>query len=113
MFKAIAGNSSDNIKGVAGIGKITATQLIKQQGNLANIFANLSELKPKMQTKLQDNKMLIKQLLQVTTFERNIPLKFSLENCQINQIQTDTSIAPELEIQHLIDKLSDYLTVNC
>ena len=113
LFKAIAGNSSDNIKGVAGIGKITATKLMKTHGNLDNIFANLAELKPKMQTKLQDNKMLIKQLLQVTTFERNVPLKFSLENCQINQIQTDTSIAPELEIQHLIDKLSDYLTVNC
>lgn len=113
LFKAIAGNSSDNIKGVAGIGKITATQLIKQQGDLANIFANLSELKPKMQSKLQENKLLINQLLQVTTFDKDIPLKFSLENCQLNQINTRTSIAPELEIQHLIDKLSGYLTVNC
>jgi len=105
LFKAIAGNSSDNVKGVAGIGKITAAQLIKQQGNIANIFANLSELKPKMQKKLQDNKLLIEQLLKITELSKNVPLNFSLENCQLNQINTNTDIAQELEIQHLVNKI--------
>ena len=105
LFKAIAGNPSDNIKGVAGIGKITAAQLIQKYGDLTHIFANLSALKPKMQTKLQDNKLLISKLLQVTQLNKNIPLNFSLENCSINQIVTNTSIAQELEIQHLVNKI--------
>ncbi len=105
LFKAIAGNPSDNIKGVAGIGKITAAQLIQKYGDLTHILANLSALKPKIQTKLRDNKLLISRLLQVTQLNKNIPLNFSLENCSINQIVTNTSIAQELEIQHLVNKI--------
>ena len=106
LFKAIAGNASDNIKGVAGIGKITAAQLIQKYGNLSNIWANLSALKPKMQTKLEANKTLIETLLKITQLDKNIALNFSLENCQINQIKTNTSIGQELEIQHLINKIN-------
>ena len=106
LFKAIAGNASDNIKGVAGIGKITAAQLIQKYGNLSNIWANLSALKPKMQTKLEANKNLIETLLKITQLDKNIALNFSLENCQINQIKTNTSIGQELEIQHLINKIN-------
>ena len=105
LFKAIAGNPSDNIKGVAGIGKITAAQLIQKHGNLTSILANLSALKPKIQSKLQDNQLLIEKLLKITKFNINVPLKLSLENCQISQIQTNTSIGQELEIQHLINKI--------
>ena len=106
LYKAIAGNPSDNIKGVAGIGKITAAQLIQQYGNLENIFANLSELKPKMQIKLQDNRLLIKNLLKITQLEKNVPLNFLLENCDVNQIKTNTSIGQELDIQHLVNKIN-------
>ncbi|MGK7896305.1 MAG: 5'-3' exonuclease H3TH domain-containing protein [Xenococcus sp. (in: cyanobacteria)] len=106
LFKAIAGNPSDNIKGVAGIGKITAAQLIQKYGNLANILANSSALKPRMQTKLQDNQQLIEKLLKITTFNNNVPLKLSLDSCQINQIKNNTSIGQELEIQHLINQIN-------
>ena len=106
LYKAIAGNPSDNIKGVAGMGKITAAQLIQQYGNLENIFTNLSELKPKMQIKLQDNRLLIKNLLKITQLEKNVPLNFLLENCDVNQIKTNTSIGQELDIQHLVNRIS-------
>ena len=106
LYKAIAGNPSDNIKGVAGMGKITAAQLIQQYGNLENIFTNLSELKPKMQIKLQDNRLLIKNLLKITQLEKNVPLNFLLENCDVNQIKTNTSIGQELDIQHLVNKIN-------
>ena len=106
LYKAIAGNPSDNIKGVAGMGKITTAQLIQKYGNLANILANLSELKPRMQTKLQDNQLLIEKLLKVTQLEKKVPLNFCLENCCVNQIKTNTSIAQELEIQHLIKRIN-------
>ena len=106
LYKAIAGNPSDNIKGVAGMGKITTAQLIQKYGDLVNIFANLSELKPRMQAKLQDNKILIEKLLEITELNKNIPLNFSLENCYVNQIKTNTSIGQELEIQHLVKRIN-------
>ncbi len=109
LYKAIAGNSSDNIKGVTGIGKITAAQVIQKYGNLENIFANLVELKPRMQTKLRDNQLLIKNLLKITQLEKNVPLNFLLENCYVNQIKTNTSIGEELEIQHLVNRINSVL----
>ncbi len=106
LYKAIAGNPSDNIKGVAGMGKITTAQLIQKYGNLANILANLSELKPRMQTKLQDNQLLIENLLKVTQLEKKVSLNFLLENYSVNKITTNTSIAQELEIQHLLKRMN-------
>ena len=40
-YKAIAGDTSDNIPGVAGIGKKTTTQLIQEFGTLDNIYTAL------------------------------------------------------------------------
>lgn len=48
IFKALAGDASDNIKGVPGIGKVTAIKLIKEYGDLNTIvnLAKSDKLKP-------------------------------------------------------------------
>ncbi|MGV8049846.1 MAG: DNA polymerase I [Anaerolineaceae bacterium] len=43
-YKALVGDSSDNIPGVHGIGEKTAVSLLEKYGNLDNIYANLSEI---------------------------------------------------------------------
>ena len=43
--KALMGDSSDNIKGVAGIGEKTATNLIVTYGSIDGIYENIDELK--------------------------------------------------------------------
>ncbi len=43
-LKALQGDSSDNIPGVAGIGPKTAGELIKKYGTIDNIYENLSSL---------------------------------------------------------------------
>ena len=37
-FKGLAGDSSDNIKGVSGVGAVTATKLIKEYGTIEEIY---------------------------------------------------------------------------
>ncbi|EPY36146.1 mitochondrial structure specific endonuclease I (SSE-1) [Strigomonas culicis] len=39
-FKALAGDASDNISGISGIGKVRARQLLKKYGDLDGILAN-------------------------------------------------------------------------
>ena len=43
--QALAGDSSDNVPGVPGIGVKTAAELINEYGNLENLLKNLSEIK--------------------------------------------------------------------
>jgi DNA polymerase-1 len=45
-FKALMGDPSDNIPGVAGIGEKTAAALLQQFGSLEGIYAHLDEVKP-------------------------------------------------------------------
>ncbi len=45
-FKAMVGDPSDNIPGVAGIGEKTATRLLQQWGSLGAIYAQLEQVTP-------------------------------------------------------------------
>lgn len=57
-LKALMGDSSDNISGVAGIGSKTAVELIHDFESLENLYENLenAELKPAVLNKLQNGK---------------------------------------------------------
>ena len=52
-LKALTGDPSDNIPGVKGVGPKTAINLLQAHGNLDGIFANLSQQKGALRTKLE------------------------------------------------------------
>lgn len=45
-FKSLVGDTSDNIKGVCGIGPKTAAKLLAQYGSLESVIAHCDEIKP-------------------------------------------------------------------
>lgn len=51
-LKGLMGDSSDNIKGVPGIGEKTATKIITEYHSIENAFAHIDEIKP---AKAQNN----------------------------------------------------------
>lgn len=56
-FKALAGDSSDNYKGVKGIGPKTAAQLILTHGSIEHIYDNLDSISsPKTRSLLLEHK---------------------------------------------------------
>ncbi|MCX6723462.1 MAG: DNA polymerase I, partial [Candidatus Staskawiczbacteria bacterium] len=59
-FKALTGDASDNIPGVAGIGNKTAAEIIQKYGNIKNLYEELATdtaiLKPKVKEALKVNK---------------------------------------------------------
>lgn len=55
-YKGLAGDSSDNIPGVKGVGAKTATDLIQKYGNLEGVYANLDDTKGKMRENLERDK---------------------------------------------------------
>jgi len=52
-LKALTGDPSDNIPGVKGVGPKTAITLLQAHGNLEGIFADLSQQKGALRTKLE------------------------------------------------------------
>ena len=56
-YQSILGDSADNVPGVKGIGKVGAEKLLKEYGDLDNIFAHIQEVKGAMQKKLLESKV--------------------------------------------------------
>ena len=86
-YKGIRGYSSDNLKGVHGVGDKTATKLLNQYGSLEAIYENLNDLKPKMQEKFiqdKDTALMCKRLATLNHKINNCP---PLEEFQNNHIQ--------------------------
>ena len=52
-FKALKGDASDNIPGVAGVGEKTAASLLNEYGSLDEIYANLDKISGSVKAKLK------------------------------------------------------------
>ncbi|HLG91153.1 MAG TPA: 5'-3' exonuclease H3TH domain-containing protein, partial [Candidatus Saccharimonadales bacterium] len=55
-LKALKGDSSDNIPGVAGVGEKTAIELLKQYKTLDDVYKHLPEIKESLRKKLEAGK---------------------------------------------------------
>ncbi len=55
-LRALAGDSSDNITGVPGIGEVTAKKLLSQHGRLEDLLKNLSALPAKWRNPLTEHR---------------------------------------------------------
>ena len=57
-LKALMGDSSDNIPGVAGVGPKTASELLQKFGSLDGVYENLQDdsIRPKLREKLETGK---------------------------------------------------------
>ena len=55
-LKGLMGDSSDNIKGVRGIGKKTAEKLISEYKTVENLYENIDKIKGKIKEKLENDR---------------------------------------------------------
>ena len=81
-LKAIMGDSSDNIPGVSGIGKVGANKLIAEYQNLDNIYANLDKLATGVKNKLETSKDMAYLSKQLATIKLDVELDCSLKDCE-------------------------------
>src|SRR6266542_4868264 len=85
-YKALVGDKSDNIPGVAGIGERTAAALIEKFGTLDNIYQNIDQVENRWKNKLEqhrENAFLSRDLAQIRT-ELNI--KLDLEHAKAQEL---------------------------
>ena len=73
-LKALMGDSSDNIPGIAGVGEKTAKTLLATYGTLDNIYANATQIKGKLQEKIIGGKDLAYLSRTLATIDVNSPV---------------------------------------
>ncbi len=75
-FKAIKGDTSDNIPGVAGIGEKGAAELIALFGSIEQILERFDEVPPKYQKKITGQEEVMKLSKWLATIDRNMEIEY-------------------------------------
>ncbi|MBG7610070.1 MAG: DNA polymerase I [Anaerolineae bacterium] len=108
-YKALMGDSSDNIPGVAGVGKKTAATLLESYETLDGVYAHLDELKPGLRGRLEadrENAYLSQKLATIVT---DLDIVINLEDARPNHFdpQAVRSLFRELEFNSLTNRLGN------
>lgn len=111
-YKALAGDASDDIPGVSGIGPKKATQLIQKFGQIEKLYQALEKhaeigLSASDRQKLEQGKaqaFLSKKLAQIVT---QVPIKLKLKACKLTDYNEETveQLFDELEFRSLLSRL--------
>ncbi|MBQ5607833.1 MAG: DNA polymerase I [Oscillospiraceae bacterium] len=107
-LKALMGDSSDNIPGVAGVGPKTATELLLKYGSLDGIYENLTDpsIRPKLREKLEAGKDSAYLSYDLATIRCNAPIDFEPKDAIVMPYNKPELYAlfQKLEFVRLIDK---------
>ncbi|MBR6968691.1 MAG: DNA polymerase I [Ruminococcus sp.] len=108
-LKALMGDSSDNISGVAGIGEKTASALIKEYGSIEKLYENYedSTLTKGVKAKLAAGAEAAKESKWLATIVRNAPIDTDLDSYKPKAPDNGAigRMLSELEMFKLLDKL--------
>lgn len=108
-YKALAGDASDNIPGVPGIGDVTATKLIHQFETIEKIYdpANLKTLPERTQKLLAEGAESAVMSKKLATLDLKAPIELDLAKCVVHDYdkQAVVKIFEELEFKSLINRL--------
>ena len=84
--QALAGDSTDNVPGVRGIGIKTAAELINLYGDLETLLKRAGEIKqPKRRETLIENTENARISLKLVTLDQNAPIKESVERFGVRE----------------------------
>jgi len=108
-YKALAGDASDNIPGVAGIGDVSATKLIQQFGTIEKIYQqeNLKTLPERLQRLLAEGAESAVMSKKLATLDLEAPIKLDLSACKVSDYEHGNAerLFEELEFKSLISRL--------
>ena len=107
-LKALMGDSSDNIPGVAGVGPKTATDLLLKFGSLDGVYEHLDDpsIKPKLREKLEKDRENAYLSYELATIVPEAPIDFEPKDAVIRPYNKPELYAlfQRLELVKLIDK---------
>ncbi|MDA0987882.1 MAG: DNA polymerase I [Chloroflexi bacterium] len=106
--KALQGDTSDNIRGVPGIGVKTAIKLIQDYGSIDGIYANLDKVAPpRIRDLLAYHEADARQSLELTTIVDEVPITLDAEACRFWRYDREKvlSLLRELEFNSIVARV--------
>ena len=106
-YKALKGDTSDNIPGVPGVGEKTAIALLQEFGSLDALYDRLDEVKGKLRDRLAEHRESAFLSRQVGRIVTDLPVTLDLETARTGRYDR-RAVAQrfrELEFRSLIDRL--------
>lgn len=106
-LKALMGDKSDNIKGVAGIGEKTGIKLLQEYKSIEGIYLNIDEIKGAVKTKLENDKESAFLSKRLATIIRHMPLETNMDELLVKPIEINllAEMYREYEFSQLLNKL--------
>ncbi len=108
-FKALKGDASDNIPGVAGIGDKTATKLLQQYGNVENLYAHIDEVEARARERLRSAKEQVLKSKELVKIVTDAPATLDLRASRVTDFNREQVLAlfRELGFRSLVDRLPE------
>ncbi|MEI7902581.1 MAG: 5'-3' exonuclease H3TH domain-containing protein, partial [bacterium] len=78
-YLGLAGDASDNIPGIFGVGEKTATALLAQYGTIEQVLAHAAELKGKLAEKVAAGAEIARQSRDLATIRTDVPVPIELD----------------------------------
>ena len=107
-LKALMGDSSDNIPGVAGVGPKTAKELLAKFGSLDGVYENIDDasIRPKLREKLVNDKENAYLSYDLATIRPEAPIDFEPKDAIVQPYNRSElyKLFQKLEFVRLIDK---------
>ena len=83
--KGLAGDSSDNIPGIPGVGEKTAINLIKDYKDIEGIYKNIDNLKGKLKEKIKQNEEMAYLSRTLGTIDTKVPIDKKVDNMKVTK----------------------------
>ena len=109
--QALAGDSSDNVPGVPGIGIKTAAELINKYGTVEKLLANADEIKQnKRRETILENKEKALISKRLVTLKKDVPIKDKIQDFELKEIKKDKlyDFLREMEFNRLLSQVISF-----
>ena len=109
--QALAGDSSDNVPGVPGIGVKTAAELINKYGTVEKLLANADEIKQnKRRETILENKEKALISKRLVTLKKDVPIKDKIQDFELKEINKDKlyDFLREMEFNRLLSQVISF-----
>ncbi len=108
-YLALVGDASDNVPGMKGVGKVTASKLLGKYGSLDELLSHTGELKGKQKERFEDPALLEQLRLsrQLVTLRHDVEISSGLEELKAGKWDEDKliSLFRRLEFNVLLERL--------